>query len=1516
MAPHAQKARNTQRKRTELNKAIERKKTKKERIDTGTITDEEIKNDIKQDTKRKTKGLSSITNKLDYKSKSGADAGKTNEHMMRLSEYSAHGSNWADELARILKEEIAKSAKTLVTYIDPSYKKRTKEGRTTTEKEFLTDTMKNVRIQLRKAIIDLEAGSEEVSLDALKEQAAVLKVLNKAIGKTAEDAEKMIVNTIEKQYTQSEKKRFGGTSLKEGEEKGVGPGHENTQRLVSQLYTSMKQWDSEVMADTIAKEMVLGIDKTIAKSESKRKRKSSESQATRKTQEVQMSDTYKTELAKLNAATDGVFDEIKTSNKAIEKQTNYDKIENAAERVADSKESQKNDEINKGIKEDLSTGFNTDVKANAAIDALKKASSDTEQITLDSDTAGILTLISNNLKSILDILKLKKQTKKDQKKSEQNIEQIPETKDFSSLSMEINKAYETLKEPFENSGLPALYRSFDKNGLWGTANVKDITDNLTKELTGRNQQQWADARHKREVNAVEEERDLIEKGKHPSQQRTSSIPLSGYISSAFKDKSVINSIKRAFGVLDKNTNANKILAMNQAEQERLLKERIAKFGLSDTDRNVTATGDKSRVQRIKSLYNWGGKNKVDANPFKDLKLTPGIGIDTKGIIEALQTSIEKNMFSAQTGGGFFKNLLGSITLYAGQPSIEKTRSQADAANTIMMYIRDAALELLEAIRGKETALRGMESSGQAKFNKDGTLAEGSSNAAVTLFSQMEEQKLALSGVLAEAQMVEQVVKATGGDVTAILQQLGFAAPELRKCNKILQNVNAGLDKNGKSLKFQTRTQEIMNYSYQLMSRHIGQMIKNWMMMLNPINLIKKAFSDFASYDAKWQRTMNVIKYNLRRIIRPAMEWIAQQIVNIIGLVNALMKGVGKAFGKNWDLFDKDAAEAEKIREELEAAANVTLGFDELHDIGTDNSGANDLTGDIYEPQWDSLYTVLEDFGAKVGEFFANISEKIKNMNFWDWLALGAKALAGFLILKTLINLFKGKNPLQSVSDGVKSLLKSVGNALTIASLALFVKCLGDFVEVMKTASWEDVAKSLVMLAGGLGALLLTLWGISSIITSSGIGAAAMALVALIIAAIALLVFALSDFIKTVSEHKDAFILIIDAIKEVMQIFNDFIINILTTLGEFIVNLVGTILQGIVDIIQTVGEVIATLIQTICDSIAEIIRAVGDAIQAIAQGIADIVTAILEGVASVIESIGEAIKSVLEGLGTAFEGFASVVEAVGTTIKNVLEGIATAISIFLEGIATAIKTVVEGIANAIKTVLEPILGFIDSVIGKITDLAKTIAHEIGETIRSIIETTGKVIVDIIDKILNAIPRLLDSILRFCREIGPAIENSVDAILRSVTRLINFMISGIEYLVNTLLIGSLNKAIEKATMGMWKNALGSGISIPRFQPQYYEKGTNYVPSNGLAYLHQGEAVIPKKYNQPYQPGGLSSEERAYMERMISTMNSLDDTMKQGINVRGEFKQRGSDLVATVEKNKNRQSNNVLNNKVFAR
>lgn len=1649
---------------TKVSKSTTNKKSRRSKQ--SSITDEEIENDLKRNAReRQNKELQGSPNRLgstppkDIKSQSGVDAGRTTDHEMRLSEYSAHGSNWAAELARTLKEEIAKSAKTLVTYIDPVYAKNTKSGESTTEKEFLTDIIKNVRKQLQKNVSQLEAGNEDITLDTLKEQAAVIKVLSKDLGKTTEEIEKSIVSATQSIYSSNEKKLLGGTSLEAGQEKGVGPGHENTTKILSQLYTALKEWDSEVFAEKIAKEMLLGNEKLLKKTSKRNKQPSSS--ATEKIQEVTMSDIYQAELNKLNTVSDNTLSAIRDNNDSLGKLRDNTKLaniqsvrESSRETSADNAEARTNKEslatnrnIEETIKSDAATGFNTDANANELIstiteEGLGKAVGDIGT----GSYASILATITNLLKTISDNVSL-----------------------LTTNGLILRKDSKS-KKTTTDSGKK-------KNNLPVPAGeLVDQTDYSKTRILLPSQQQWDESYKRNEnrfndpdtVKKIEEELAQLNKGTHTSQQKgfVSQLEPTEIISKNVD--SIFDKLKSALGQVGATSEAARIMRMTEAEQTKLRAERISKYGLNQ-GRDLTDTGDIAGVRRTKSLFGWNYKSdSTNKELFQDIRLTPGLGtINTNEILADLQKAIQDNMFSAQTGGGTLRNVLGSMTGYIGMPSLEKSRAEAEGLNQVMANVRGEVTKLLQSIKTKEITLTGLQNRGDLSFDQEGR-ATGTS-AAVKEFTDYEEQKSVLKGALAEVKMIDAVVQSCGGNVHQIIKELGFVMPELMQNNTILQNINAGLDKSGKALKFQTRTGEILNYSFQLMARSIGQMIKNWIAMLNPLSLIKKAFSDFASYDTKWQRTMNVIKYNIRRIIKPFMEWLAQQIVNIIGLVNALIKGIGSAFGKNWDLFDKDAANAEKINEELQEAANVTAGFDELHDIGSSSSAADDLSGDIYTPQWEGLNNILESIGEKIGK----LAEWFSSFSAWDWLVLAGAALVGFLALKWLINLFKSGNPLQSVANGFSFLEKAVGWALLIWAFTAFTEALTDFIECMKTASWEDIAKSLIMLGGAFALLIAGVAGIETVTKLVGTSASELFGLSALVGVFSLFVDAIIPFIELMAniykefpDEGDQFTILAGSLSMLAFAFIELIAGVagmekLTKLigldwssllglaavvgvfdlfvaalvpfieciqsipeGEKIETIIGTfgalvtaflaLAAGVGAVSKTfttmdwsaIGQlyVVAGVFELFMGVLVLFVNAIKDvSFETLAGGAILIAAAflslggaiallapalkmldwssILQGVvlmaalAGVIYVLSEFVQSLqgltseqlisglallaggllaitvaisalaivftavaTTGIGLAaiallavvlaavmgiIYAFAELVRALGESgegIKLILEGVSEVITSMAEGLANIFQTigevivnVVTAIANGITTVLEPILSFVDSVMGKIVELASTVAHEIGETIRTVVETVGKVIVSIINSIVNAIPTLLSSILNFVNNIGPAIENSADAIMRTITKLINFMVSGIEYLVNNLVIGSINAAISSITFGVYSHAFDT-ISIPRFVPQY-EQGTNYVPNDGLAYLHQGEAVVPKKYNHPTETG-MSNEERAYMTQLMNTIMTLDSTVKQGISVNGQFVQKGSDLVATVEKVSNKQSNKILSNRVFAR
>ena len=1426
---------------------------------------------------------------LGYAKQAPADkSAYTTEQIARLNEISEYSTS--DPITEAKKrKEISKRERESLVISDaetrshrrgrPRKELQGTNKRGTTNKDVADIEGSEALKELQGFFAKVEEGIKLSLTDMYKQLDITRKQLEDSFVKTSPKADKSeeiikdavndkIIGGVQALYTQSSKKKVG---FGKGIDQGVGPGHKRAQHMNQLLVNILKAYnpyeDAKItpqlqkLADIIenATDVMKKEDKLHANSQWNQRRNELMAQGVD---------------PKLLKAIFDVRSGVKAAKDATEKQIDLDKFGQTEQNVANSVESKKNDELISITKDNANTGFDTDAKSNELIEAVKKEDTkkyirkkrdlkDENNISMTTTFSKIKTGLDGIMCPCQEILSAIYNVISTIATNGITIKNSKKEKQAKDVSKETSKA---LIPMYWDKWFSNVF-STDKmsyGGRWVKTSVENRAAQDFRPKARHDITKWDTVLSKTFANAIEKEREQIEQGTHPSQQKSDKVKLSQDITSIFKNHKVLEAIRNAFSLKNFGPTAKDIVTMNQEEQEKLLAERRARFGLVKGD-NIGATGDVAQIYRRKSLW---GRN--EPNPFADLKLTEGVGIDSKAITEALQTAIEKNMFSAQTGGAL-RNLLGSMTFYAGMPSLEKSRAEADAVNTIMANIRDAALEILQQIQGKETDLRGLEKRGLVKFDKEGKLIEDRTEgkAGTKLFADMEEQKLALQSVLAEASMVEEVVKQTGGNLTKILQQLGFVAPELRKNNKIIQNINAGLDKNGKVLKFQTRSAEVLNYSFQLMARHIGQMIKRWMLMLNPINLIKKAFSDFASYDVKWQRTMNVLKYNFRRIIRPAMEWIAQQLVNIIGLGNALVKGIGKALGYDWDLFDQAAAATEKMHEEMEAAANVTAGFDELHDIGSDNSAAGDLMGDIYTPQWDSLYKGIETFGEKVAGIFKWIQKTTEGWNFWNWLALAGAAVGGFLALKWLLGLFSGgKNPMQSVADGFKFLEKAVGWALLIAAFTLFTEALTDFVECMKDADWEDIGKSLAMLGGAFLILGLTAGGLIALSSALKVLAPALLGLAAVIGAFALLTLALTEFIKVTKECT----------------------------SEELLKAWAALAAGL----ATVGLVIMALLIALSAIIATGVGAI--AIVALAALLA-IIALIIEAMADFVRALGEA----GEGIKKICEGIAEVIEKIGEAVAK-----------YVIAMGEAISKVVTAVANGIKTILEPIMIFIDSVIGKIIHLAEVIAHEIGETIRTIIQTVGDVIIGIIHEIINAIPTLLDSILNFIGNLGPAIERSADSIMRTITKVINFIVSGVEYLIN-LAVDGVNGIINAINglsqyIGITIPRVGK-TSIERFKPQYYERGTNYVPSDGLAYLHQGEAVIPAKYNKPYQQG-LSNEERAYMQQMMLTMKSLDGTMKQGIVVNGQFVQRGSDLVAVVNKTNSQTGSDLLSNVSYAR
>lgn len=252
----------------------------------------------------------------------------------------------------------------------------------------------------------------------------------------------------------------------------------------------------------------------------------------------------------------------------------------------------------------------------------------------------------------------------------------------------------------------------------------------------------------------------------------------------------------------------------------------------------------------------------------------------------------------------------------------------------------------------------------------------------------------------------------------------------------------------------------------------------------------------------------------------------------------------------------------------------------------------------------------------------------------------------------------------------------------------------------------------------------------------------------------------------------------------------------------------------------------------------------------------------------IALIGPAMTAGLVPFSVVVLGISALLLVMAETIPTILE----ACGKFINDIAPSIKSILETIGKSIENIIYAIGTVLPPIINSVGNVFEKIFSGISQVILSV----GAVIVSIMNTAKDLITTVLSSILGFINDLGPAINNFVDNAIIAVTKLINFLISGVEYLVNTLVIGGVNKIISAI------NKIGDYVgftiptvnrmSIPRFVPQL-AVGTNYVPEDQLAYIHQGEAVIPKKFNSQEYFGSGNQETNNLLEQVIEAINNIE-------------------------------------------
>ena len=255
---------------------------------------------------------------------------------------------------------------------------------------------------------------------------------------------------------------------------------------------------------------------------------------------------------------------------------------------------------------------------------------------------------------------------------------------------------------------------------------------------------------------------------------------------------------------------------------------------------------------------------------------------------------------------------------------------------------------------------------------------------------------------------------------------------------------------------------------------------------------------------------------------------------------------------------------------------------------------------------------------------------------------------------------------------------------------------------------------------------------------------------------------------------------------------------------------------------------------------------------------------------------------LIGLVALVASISTILIVVEKTLPTILDSCSKFIREIAPVVIVLIKTINECINNTIRAlgeVLPPIIKSIGNLFDSIFNGISNVVTSVGNAVSKIIDSIGNAIMKVfegirrvIEQIGNTIQQVANTIIWFINNLGPAINNFVDNTIRAVTKLVNFVVSAIEYLVNRAVDGINGIAsIINQLPGVNINKK-SYVYIPRFVPKL-AVGTNYVPEDQMAYIHKGEAVIPKKFNSKEYFGGNNEETNSLLQILIEKVEDIE-------------------------------------------
>ena len=241
----------------------------------------------------------------------------------------------------------------------------------------------------------------------------------------------------------------------------------------------------------------------------------------------------------------------------------------------------------------------------------------------------------------------------------------------------------------------------------------------------------------------------------------------------------------------------------------------------------------------------------------------------------------------------------------------------------------------------------------------------------------------------------------------------------------------------------------------------------------------------------------------------------------------------------------------------------------------------------------------------------------------------------------------------------------------------------------------------------------------------------------------------------------------------------------------------------------------------------------------------------------------ALIAVFATLWTTNENFRKFItdtwQAIGDFLKPAIQAISDFMHETFDGLAKwwsemwpEMKKALTNVWDAIKVFLEPAIKFLVGVIKFQFELAVEIIKVAWDLIKDLISAAIKIIQGIIEVFTGLFTGNWEMMWNGVAKVFGGVWDGIVAALKGA---INFMGAILNKFID--FFNNIKIKVPAVTIPMVGTFGGFDIGMPQIpRIPALAVGTNYVAKSGLAMIHEGEAVVPKKYNPANGSGGTAT------------------------------------------------------------